>query len=352
MQSNKEELKETLLDLLLEDKEFRHAVAGAIGYKEILDRFARVEEEIKELRRDMDARFLKVEEEIKALREEANNLRKETNNLRKDMNDLRRDMLEGFRRHDEEFAKLRQDMLEGFKRHDEEFAKMRQDMQEGFRRHDEELKRHWESIEKLRQDMQEGFRRHDEELKRHWESIEKLRQDMQEGFKRHDEELKRHWESIEKLRQDMQEGFRRHDRLIQELSISIGSLGRRTGKDMERMILNIYRDQLMQIGIDRDKARRFEYIDKEGLYGLKGKRYEFDIIVSNSHVDILEVKNRVAEDDIVTFYEKVNSIKPVIEREYGSVKRLVTVSIHIDREALTKAKELGVECIYGYIVRG
>ncbi|MEM2566370.1 MAG: hypothetical protein QXY85_06095 [Candidatus Nitrosocaldus sp.] len=327
MQSNKEELKETLLDLLLEDKEFRHAVAGAIGYKEILDRFARVEEEIKELRRDMDARFLKVEEEIKALREEANNLRKETNNLRKDMNDLRRDMLEGFRRHDEEFAKLRQDMLEGFKRHDEEFAKMRQDMQEGFRRHDEELKRHWESIEKLRQDMQEGFRRHDEELKRHWESIEKLRQDMQEGF-------------------------RRHDRLIQELSISIGSLGRRTGKDMERMILNIYRDQLVQLGIDRDKARRFEYIDKEGLYGLKGKRYEFDIIVSNSHVDILEVKNRVAEDDIVTFYEKVNSIKPVIEREYGSVKRLVTVSIHIDKEALTKAKELGVECIYGYIVRG
>ncbi|MEM4145318.1 MAG: hypothetical protein QXI69_04590 [Candidatus Nitrosocaldus sp.] len=320
MQSNKEELKKTLLDLLLEDKEFRHAVAGAIGYKEILDRFAKVEEEIKELRRDMDTRFLKVEEriakveeemnvrflkveeEIKALREEANNLRKETNNLRKDMNDLRRDMLEGFRRHDEEFAKLRQDMLEGFKRHDEEFAKMRQDMQEGFRRHDEELKRHWESIEKLRQDMQEGFRR--------------------------------------------------HDRLIQELSISIGSLGRRTGKDMERMILNIYRDQLVQLGIDRDKARRFEYIDKEGLYGLKGKRYEFDIIVSNSHVDILEVKNRVAEDDIVTFYEKVNSIKPVIEHEYGSVKRLVTVSIHIDKEALTKAKELGVECIYGYIVRG
>ncbi|MEM4351929.1 MAG: hypothetical protein QXR25_07340, partial [Candidatus Nitrosocaldus sp.] len=215
-----------------------------------------------------------------------------------------------------------------------------------------ELKRHWESIEKLRQDMQEGFRRHDEELKRHWESIEKLRQDMQEGFRRHDEEFARVWKSIEAMRKDMQEGFRRHDRLIQELSISIGSLGRRTGKDMERMILNIYRDQLVQLGIDRDKASRFEYIDKEGVYGLKGKRYEFDIIVSNSHVDILEVKNRVAEDDIVTFYEKVNSIKPVIEREYGSVKRLVTVSIHIDKEALTKAKELGVECIYGYIVRG
>ncbi|MEM4357698.1 MAG: hypothetical protein QXR25_07850, partial [Candidatus Nitrosocaldus sp.] len=116
MQS-KEELKKTLLDLLLEDKEFRHAVAGAIGYKEILDRFARVEEEIKELRRDMDTRFLKVEERIAKVEEEMNvrflkvdeeikALREETNNLRKDMNDLRRDMQEGFRRHDEEFARV------------------------------------------------------------------------------------------------------------------------------------------------------------------------------------------------------------------------------------------------------
>ena len=109
------------------------------------------------------------------------------------------------------------------------------------------------------------------------------------------------------LRMDMQEGFKRHDRLIQELSISIGSLGRRTGKDMERLILNIYRDQLMQRGIDKDKAMRFEYIDKEGLYGLKGKRYdkryEFDIImiVSNSHADIL-VKSSISEEYIVTFY--------------------------------------------------
>ncbi len=214
MQSNKEELKKTLLDLLLEDKEFRHAVAGAIGYKELLDRFARVEERMAKNQANANRRFVRIEKEIRDLREE--------------MNKLRQDMLEGFRRHDEEFArvwqsieKLRQDMLEGFRRHDEEFArvwqsieKLRQDMQEGFRRHDEELKRHWESIEKLRQDMQEGFRRHDEELKRHWESIEKLRQDMQEGFRRHDEEFARVWKSIEAMRKDMQEGFKRMDKRL------------------------------------------------------------------------------------------------------------------------------------------
>ncbi|MEM4275248.1 MAG: hypothetical protein QXO37_04510 [Candidatus Nitrosocaldaceae archaeon] len=184
MQSN--ELKRKLLDMLGEDKEFRHAVAGVIGYNEILDKFA-------DLEARMDERFAKIEEEIRDLREESNNLRK--------------DMQEGFRRHDEEFARvwqsienLRKDMQEGFRRHDEEFVKLRQDMNEGFRRHDEEFARVWQSIENLRKDMQEGFRRHDEEFV-------KLRQDMNEGFRRHDEEFV-------KLRQDMQEGFKRMDKRL------------------------------------------------------------------------------------------------------------------------------------------
>ncbi|MEM2922987.1 MAG: hypothetical protein QW560_01060 [Candidatus Nitrosocaldus sp.] len=319
MQSNKEELKKTLLDLLLEDKEFRHAVAGAIGYKELLDRFARVEERMAKNQANSNRRFVRIEKEIRDLREE--------------MNKLRQDMLEGFRRHDAEFARVW-----------ESIEKLRQDMQEGFRRHDEELKRHWESIEKLRQDMLEGFRRHDEEFARVWESIEKLRQDMLEGFRRHDEEFA-------KMRQDMQEGFKRHDKLLQELWVGQGSLGRRMGKDLEKLILNIYRDQLMQLGIDKDKARRFKYIDKEGLYGLKGKVYEFDVVVSNSHVDILEVKSYMEEEDMVVFYEKVNSIRQVIEVEYrAGVKRLIAVAVHIDKEAVDKARELGIECIYGNMV--
>ncbi|MEM4443578.1 MAG: hypothetical protein QW593_04990, partial [Candidatus Nitrosocaldus sp.] len=90
----KEELKKTLLDLLLEDKEFRHAVAGAIGYKEILDRIAKLEEDMNKRFLDMEerfnARFLKVEEEIRE--------------LRKDLNDLRRDMQEGFKRMDKRLS--------------------------------------------------------------------------------------------------------------------------------------------------------------------------------------------------------------------------------------------------------
>ncbi|MEO9365044.1 MULTISPECIES: hypothetical protein [Candidatus Nitrosocaldus] len=56
-------------------------------------------------------------------------------------------------------------------------------------------------------------------------------------------------------------------------------------------------------------------------------------------------------EDIVVFYEKVNAIKPVIENMYrASVRRLVVVTVHIDKEAVDKAKELGIECVYGDII--
>jgi len=127
-----EQLKDKILTLFREDQEFRYAIAGLLGWEEILRRLDRHEEELSRLSR------------------ETAELRKETTELRREMTKLRQDMMEGFRRHDEEIARLRKDMMEGFRRHDEEIARLRKDMMEGFRRHDEEIAR-------LRKDMMEGF---------------------------------------------------------------------------------------------------------------------------------------------------------------------------------------------------
>jgi hypothetical protein len=120
-----EQLKDKILTLFREDQEFRYAIAGLLGWEEILRRLDRHEEELSRLgtemtrlRQDMMEGFKRHDEEIAE--------------LRKEMARLRQDMMEGFKRHDEEIAKLRQDMMEGFKRHDEEIAKLRQDMMEGF----------------------------------------------------------------------------------------------------------------------------------------------------------------------------------------------------------------------------
>jgi hypothetical protein len=92
-------LKEEFLALLEKDKEFRYAVAGLLGFEEILRRLDKHEEEL-----------------VK---------------LREDLNRLGENMLLGFKRHDEELVKLR-----------EEMNRLREDMLRGF----ELMNRHLDAL--------------------------------------------------------------------------------------------------------------------------------------------------------------------------------------------------------------
>jgi hypothetical protein len=132
-----------------------------------------------------------------------------------------------------------------------------------------------------------------------------------------------------------------------EISVTIGSITRRYGKDLEKTILKIYKDQLIQMGINPDNAKRFRYIDKEGKYGIKGKEYEFDIVVSDDAVDVIEVKTHASKDDVEWFNDKVERVKS----EFGKpIRRKVMVAVHIDEDALDRANELGISAIYGHVI--
>ncbi|MEM2162036.1 MAG: DUF3782 domain-containing protein [Candidatus Nitrosocaldus sp.] len=289
MQS-KEELKKVLLNLLLEDVEFRYAIAGAIGLEDVRSSLNRLENAIALLAEaqiktnvkleEHDAKFNVILQEIKSLREEANVLRK--------------DMLEGFRRHDEEFARV------------------------------------WQSIEKLRQDMLEGFKRHDEELKRHWESIEKLRQDMLEGFRRHDEEFARVWKSIEDLRRDMQDGFKR-------LDLKVSALGARWGIMNEESVREALKGIVgKELGYT---VQEWNTYDGEGyVYGYPSN-VQLDI-VSNGKIIAVEVASHVKRSDPLILKRKVELYR---KREGRDVSRVMFVTPFIDDEAIDACNRFGIE---------
>jgi hypothetical protein len=130
------DLKAKILALLREDEEFRYAVAGMLGFDEILRRLEKHDEKFEEILRRLD-------------RHEAELLK------------LREDMVAGFRRNDEEIAKLRSDMVQGFRRHDEEIAKLREDfnrMLALIERMDLRLSRVERTLEKLTIDIEDEAR--------------------------------------------------------------------------------------------------------------------------------------------------------------------------------------------------
>ncbi len=82
-------LKEELLDLLEKDKEFRYAVAGLIGYKEVLERIASLEERVVSLEEGQQKileRIVSLEERVISLEEGQQELRKEQQELRRVVN--------------------------------------------------------------------------------------------------------------------------------------------------------------------------------------------------------------------------------------------------------------------------
>jgi len=134
------ELKEKILKLLEEDREFRYAVAGLIGLGEILRRLDRHEEQM-----------VKIWERLAKI--------------------------------DEELVKLREDMLKGFERHDKEFERV------------------WNEIARLREEMVKGFERHDKEFEKVWSEIAKLREDFEraiQAFEKRFEAIDRRFEKIDK----------------------------------------------------------------------------------------------------------------------------------------------------------
>ena len=137
-----------------------------------------------------------------------------------------------------------------------------------------------------------------------------------------------------------------HSRMLGELRVMVGSMGRRWGRDLEETVLAIYKDELVQRGLDVRLARKFSYVDVDGRFGLKGNVYEFDVIIEGDGVTVLEVKSRATRDDVVWFYEKVRRVESLL----GNVKRLLVVAINIDKEALERAQELGVDAVYGAVI--
>ncbi len=73
------EEKKKILKALEEDAEFRYAIAGLIGYREILERFSKLEEGYQELRKGqqrLEERIVRLEERILKLEEGYQELRK------------------------------------------------------------------------------------------------------------------------------------------------------------------------------------------------------------------------------------------------------------------------------------
>jgi len=138
-----------------------------------------------------------------------------------------------------------------------------------------------------------------------------------------------------------------HAKALRRIEASLGSLGARVGIDIERAILGIYRDIFQSMGVDISRVEKISFKDTEGKYYRRGAKLELDIYAHNSKVFFIEVKSFVEPDDVEWFETRCEIFERILERKPD---RRIIVAINVLRTALERARELGIDIIYGRVI--
>ena len=203
----------------------------------------------------------------------------------------------------------------------------------------EEMREIAEAVKLLANYMKEGFEKTFKILEEH----SKILREHSRILKGHSKILEEHSKILEGHGKRLEE----LTRAIGELKVSVGSLGRRWGRDLERTVLELYRQTLEEKGVEPGKVEKYVYTDLKGEYLARGARIEVDVYIHNEKVYLIEVKSHAEVDDVEWFYKKAQIVEKILGK---ATEKLIIVAVNIDKEALERAKQLGIEAVYGALV--
>ncbi|MFZ8812120.1 MAG: PD-(D/E)XK nuclease family protein [Pyrobaculum sp.] len=201
------------------------------------------------------------------------------------------------------------------------------------------------------------LRARSEEMKEVAEALKLLASYMKEGFEKTFKILQEHTNLLQqhsKLLEEHSNLLERHEKRLEELAravgelkVAVGSLGRRWGRDLERTVLELYRHALEERGVEPGRVEKFVYTDVDGRFYRRGARIEVDVYIHDGAMYLVEVKSHAELDDVEWFYEKAGIVEKILGRKAA---KLIIVAVNIDKEALQRAQELGIEAVYGAVI--
>ena len=171
-------------------------------------------------------------------------------------------------------------------------------------------------------------------------------------LEKHDRKFNKVINEIKQLREDFNREMTRlredFNKLNIRVEVTIGSMGRRWGEELERMVLEIFREALEERGIEPGKVEKLRFTDTDGsITGVKGRVVDIDVFVRDGGIYLVEVKSRAELDHVEVLYEKARAVEKFLNR---SVTKVFLVAVNVDKEAYERAIELGIEVLCGKVI--
>ena len=166
-----------------------------------------------------------------------------------------------------------------------------------------------------------------EELKEVAEAIKTLADYMKTGF-----------EAVFKAIEEMRKTF---DERLKKLEVTMGYLGGRWGRDLEKMVLELFKEALERRGVEAEKVEKLVLKTDVGVV---------NVYIHDGRGCLIDVKAVAYGDDVGWFAWRAKLAAEELARQGKKVERLILVAVHIDKEALEKARQLGIDVIYGNVI--
>ena len=197
----------------------------------------------------------------------------------------------------------------------------------------------------------ERLDKHTEQLAKHTAILEEHTKKLEAHDKKFNEILERLEEHDKKFNEIVSRivGLEaRFNGLERRVEVTIGSMGRRWGFDLEKTVLEIFREVLEKKGIEPGKVEKFRFRDRDGsVTGVKGRIIDVDILVRDDRVYVIEVKSRAELAHVEILPGKARVVGKVLGK---AVAKVMLIAVNVDKEAFERARELGIEVIYGNIL--
>jgi len=210
-----------------------------------------------------------------------------------------------------------------------------------------EVKLDWDKLEEV---VERAVRKaRTEELKDVAEALKMLAEYMKTGFEATNKSLEGLLKSVEELRKEVDEmrktyneRFKSHEEHLKRIDVTLGSIGR--GRDLEKMVLEIFREALERRGIEPGR------VEKWILEGEEGVRLEIDVYIHDGKAYLIEVESRAELAHVEWFRQRARLAAEALAKQGKKVERLILVAVHVDEEALERAMQLGIDVIYGNVL--
>ncbi|WP_062662169.1 PD-(D/E)XK nuclease family protein [Aeropyrum camini] len=308
---------ERILRTLERDREFRYALMGLLGFKELLERFEKLEE--RQLR--LEERFSHLEERQIKLEERFQLLEKRFQRLEERHLRLER----RFQKLEERFQRLEQRQL----RLEERFQKLEQRFQkleERFRL----LEERFQKLEQRQLHLEERFQRLEErqlKLERRLQKLEERHLKLEQRFQRLEEEFRRLSERVLRVEQALVNMMR----MMNTIAHRFGILTEEAFRSAMKHVV----EEVLGAGV----VGRWIHHDKEGIVYGHPSIVEVDVVVKDGQHVLVEIKSQVTQADVA----EMHRIGLLYERAEGVKPRLVIVGGFVDERARALAERLGVE---------